>query len=89
MYFNVSVCYLYFETLPHPLYGFLRCVIKWMHQCIYVYQHTAERGNKVRGVPYKFTGHTIGGVSRALIMHRTIFYFILYFTLKISLNFKY
>jgi hypothetical protein len=88
MYFNDPVHYLYFDAPPHQLYDFLRCIVKWMHRCIYVYQRTVEKGNKVRGAPCKFTGHTIGGASREPRTHHTVFFFF-FFTLKISLNFKF
>jgi hypothetical protein len=76
MYFNDLVRYLYFDAQPHNLYDFLRCVVKKTCQCIYFYQRTTKKGNKVHNMTYKFTGRTVGGASREPQTHRTIFYFL-------------
>jgi len=63
MYFNHPVHYMYFDAQPYQLYMFLWCVIKSTRQCIYVYQHTTDKGNKFCGMPCKFIGCTPGDVS--------------------------
>jgi hypothetical protein len=82
-----SVCYLYFDACPTSYMIFFGVSLNG-HVGAFMFTNTpSEKGNKVCGVPCKFIGHTVGGASRALRMHHVVFFF--FFTLKISLNFKF
>jgi hypothetical protein len=88
MYFNALVHYLYFDALPYQYMVFFGASVKEHTGAFMFYQCNDNKGNKVCGASCKFTGHIVGGASRALRTHCTIFfYFFLHLKFHSILNF--